>query len=151
MPALPAQLFLACSLPAGLPFPIHTPASPLTCPGRFCHRKLRDFQAAATAYGRLLDLGHRSVKTFNARAYCFASLGRYAAAVADYDEVIRRDPANAHAYHNRRGVGGGAVAHLGGRGCAAEGWELGTGLLRSCQAGYWHACLTDRTFGTCGR
>jgi hypothetical protein len=49
--------------------------------GRFCHRKLRDFQAAAADYGRLIDLGHRAVRIFNARAYCYASLGRYAAAV----------------------------------------------------------------------
>ena len=80
-----------------------SPRPPARPPGpcSFCHRKLRDFQAGAAVYGRLLDLGHRSVRTYNARAYCFASLGRYAAAVADYDQAIALDPSNAHAYHNR--------------------------------------------------
>ena len=47
----------------------------------FCHRKLRDFQAAAADYGRLMELGHKAVRFYNARAYCYASMGRYAAAV----------------------------------------------------------------------
>lgn len=86
---------------------------------RFCHRKLRDYAAAAADYTRLLELGHRSVRTFNSRAYCYASLGRYREAVQDYDEVLKRDPSNMHAWHNRYG-GLGLQGGISGAGCRAE-------------------------------
>ena len=40
-------------------------------------------------------------KLYNARAYCSAKLEKFDAAVADYTEALRLDPANAHALHNR--------------------------------------------------
>lgn len=37
--------------------------------------------------------------------YCFAKLGRYADAIADYDSALGLEPHNANAYHNRYASG----------------------------------------------
>ena len=42
-----------------------------------------------------------TAKLYNARAYCSAKLEKFDAAVADYTDALRLDPANAHALHNR--------------------------------------------------
>lgn len=56
---------------------------------RFCLRKIGSFAAAAADFGRLIALGHGTVRAFNSRAYCYASLGEFERAVADYTEAIR--------------------------------------------------------------
>jgi tetratricopeptide (TPR) repeat protein len=55
----------------------------------FCLRKEGRYAAAAADYGRLIALGHASVRNFNSRAYCHASLGRYVEAVEDYSDAIK--------------------------------------------------------------
>jgi len=66
--------------------------SPL-CLRRFCLRKIGSFAAAAADFGRLIVLGQQSrstpVRAFNSRAYCYASLGEFDRAVADYTEAIQ--------------------------------------------------------------
>ena len=47
------------------------------------------YAAAAADFGRLIALGHGTVRAFNSRAYCHASLGEFDQAVADYTEAIR--------------------------------------------------------------
>ena len=58
-------------------------------PNRFCLRKIGSFAAAAADFGRLIALGHGTVRAFNSRAYCYASLGEFDRAVADYTEAIQ--------------------------------------------------------------
>ena len=41
------------------------------------------------------------VRLYNNRGYCLAKLGKYRAAVADYNKVLELDQTNCHAYHNR--------------------------------------------------
>lgn len=59
----------------------------LTC--RFCLRKVGNYGAAVEDFSRLLVLGHRTVRNYNSRAYCHASLGQYADAVQDYTEALQ--------------------------------------------------------------
>ncbi len=65
------------------------PAATGTLGCSFCLRKIGSFAAAAADYGRLIALGHTSVRNYNSRAYCAASQGRYAEAVADYTQAIQ--------------------------------------------------------------
>lgn len=44
---------------------------------------------------------HVQVRLYNNRGYCLAKLGKYRAAVADYNKVLELDQTNCHAYHNR--------------------------------------------------
>lgn len=45
--------------------------------------------------------GSQGVSILSSRAYCFAKLERYAEAISDYTRIIRMDPSNASAFHNR--------------------------------------------------
>lgn len=55
----------------------------------FCLRKAGSYAAAAADFSRLISLGHATVRAFNSLAYCQASLGRYAEAVASYGEALK--------------------------------------------------------------
>lgn len=89
----------------------------------FCLRKIGRWDDAAAAYSELLvllqrqlrqrgpggasagargaDVSSALVRTLNSRAFCLASGGGYAAAVADYDAALGLDPGNGHALMNR--------------------------------------------------
>ena len=66
----------------------------------YARRKIGDFVGARRDYGKALA-DAPTAKLYNARAYCSAKLEKFDAAVADYTEALRLDPANAHALHNR--------------------------------------------------
>ena len=66
----------------------------------YARRKIGDFVGARRDYGKAIA-DAPTAKLYNARAYCSAKLEKFDAAVADYTEALRLDPANAHALHNR--------------------------------------------------
>ena len=66
----------------------------------YARRKIGDFVGARRDYGKALA-DAPTAKLYNARAYCSAKLEKFDAAVADYTEALRLDPANSHALHNR--------------------------------------------------
>jgi len=69
---------------------------------RYAYRKLCDFGRALQDYERALAVGGLSaVQLHTNRAYCLAKLGRFAEALESYDLVLRANPANVHALHNR--------------------------------------------------
>ncbi len=48
-----------------------------------------------------LSLSPRNPKLHTVRAYCYAMIGWFAEAMADYDAVLALEPGNAHAAYNR--------------------------------------------------
>lgn len=69
---------------------------------RYAYRKLGDWGRAAADYERALAAGHPGAAQLHTnRAYCLAKLGRYAEALDSYALVLRANPANTHALHNR--------------------------------------------------
>ena len=94
----------------------------------YARRKIGDFVGARRDYGKALA-DAPTAKLYNARAYCSAKLEKFDAAVADYTEALRLDPANAHALHNR----GISLDRLGRDDEAARDFERALELEGSCQ------------------
>ena len=94
----------------------------------YARRKIGDFVGARRDYGKALA-DAPTAKLYNARAYCSAKLEKFDAAVADYTEALRLDPANAHALHNR----GISLDRLGRDDEAARDFERAHELEGSCQ------------------
>ncbi|KAJ8600543.1 hypothetical protein CTAYLR_007923 [Chrysophaeum taylorii] len=69
----------------------------------FTLRKLGRFDRAIADYTTALDTfdGEDETKLRLARAYCYARSAQPRLALDDYAAVLRLDPGNAHAYHNR--------------------------------------------------
>ena len=60
------------------------------------------FENAIDDYSCEIKYGQENnIKAFNNRAYCFAKLGHYEEAIADYSTVLDFDETNIHALHNR--------------------------------------------------
>ena len=49
----------------------------------------RDYQAAADAYGRMIEVRPQAARGYGLRADCFFEMGRYTAAIADDTQAIR--------------------------------------------------------------
>ena len=94
----------------------------------YARRKLGDFVGARRDYGKALA-DAPTAKLYNARAYCSAKLEKFDAAVADYTEALRLDPANAHALHNR----GISYDRLGRVDESARDFEQALEIENSCQ------------------
>ena len=94
----------------------------------YARRKLGDFVGARRDYGKALA-DAPTAKLYNARAYCSAKLEKFDAAVADYAEALRLDPANAHALHNR----GISYDRLGRVDESARDFEQALEIENSCQ------------------
>ena len=83
------------------------------------------------------------VRLYNNRGYCLAKLGKYRAAVADYNKVLELDQTNCHAYHNR------LVTVQTGTACQGLVRLQGTALLPglSCSKPALPCCMTNRLYG----
>lgn len=73
-----------------------------------------------------LSLSPSNPKLHTVRAYCYAMIGWFAEAVADYDAVLGLEPGNAHAAYNRWEGGEGAR-----RGGTSNWGAWGAGLYGS--------------------
>ena len=67
--------------------------------GRERERESKNMRKAAVA--EWCGGGGGGVAAEGFRAYSYAKVGQYDKAIADYSLVIRLDPANTHAFHNR--------------------------------------------------
>lgn len=71
-------------------------------PCRYAYRKVGDWGRAVLDYERALASGSSGpVQLHTNRAFCLAKMGRYPEALESYGVVLRADPTNVHALHNR--------------------------------------------------
>jgi len=71
-------------------------------PCSYAYRKVGDWGRAVLDYERALAGGNSGpVQLHTNRAFCLAKMGRYPEALESYGLVLRADPTNVYALHNR--------------------------------------------------